>query len=127
MDSLVELGALEALPLIRRDFELGTIDEQMRGHWAMVLEELGVAPEPGDPLIAESRRRYEEQRERMFPAELRANPEALGARQHASQERAAQQAATQRRKQDQARKQKSKRKAVAASRKANRKKRRRGL
>jgi hypothetical protein len=67
MDTLVELGAVEALPLIRRAFELGRIDEMMRGPWGGVLDDLDIEPEAGDPLLAESRRRFEERQEQFFP------------------------------------------------------------
>ncbi len=135
MDALVELRAVEALPLIRRAFELGLVDEMMRGPWGDVAVELGVEPEPGDALVAESRRRFEERHERMFPRaqreELRAalaryagrDPRDMFEAEPASiaqpVARAARQPA-----QAKARKQKNKRKAEAASRKANRRKHR---
>jgi len=68
MDALVELGAVEALPLIRRAFELGRIDEMVRGPWGDVLDDLGVEPEADDPLLSESRGRFEERHEQLFPA-----------------------------------------------------------
>lgn len=110
MDGLVELRAVEALPLIRRAFELEQVDEMMRGDFGMVLEELGVEPEPGDPLVAKSRRRHEAMHAAAFPPALRdvGSPTA-GGKSHG---------------QDKARKAKNKRKAAAASKKANRKKKR---
>lgn len=120
MSALVDLDAVEALPLIRRAFELGKIDEMVRGDWAMILDELGVEPEPDDPLIEISRRRDAERRDRLFPFELLA-PRGAGATMPPSG--AARGQSGQRRKQDQARKEKNKRKAAAASRKANCKKR----
>jgi hypothetical protein len=69
MDALVELGAVEVLPIIRRAFELGQLDEMVRGGWGDVLEDLGIEPEAGDPLVAESRRRFEERQDRLFPRE----------------------------------------------------------
>ena len=123
MDSLVELGAVESLPLIRHAFEIGKIDEQMRGPWGVVLKEIGVAPEPDDPLVAESQRRYEEERKRMFPAEVYENLEAYSVQHRAQQEQVSARAATQQRKKEHARKEKNKRKAASAARKANRKRR----
>jgi hypothetical protein len=69
MDALVELGAVEALPIIRRAFEQGQIDEMVRGGWGDVLEDLGIEPEVADPLVAASRRRFEERQDRLFPRE----------------------------------------------------------
>jgi hypothetical protein len=128
MSALVELKAVEALPLIRRAFELHKIDEMMRGSWGDVLAELGVEPEEGDPLVAESRRRFEEAHERMLPRELRermfGDLDAFKERQRLQAEarRAQSQARTTARERE--RKQKNKRKMEAASRKANRKRRR---
>ncbi len=134
MDSLVELEAVEALPLIRRAFELGRIDEMMRGPWGDVLDDLGIEPEENDPLLAESRRRFEERQERFLPRAQREEilealdrfrelhsqrapaAETTGAPQPAP--RAAHRTA-----QEKARKQKNKRKIESALRKANRRKR----
>jgi preprotein translocase subunit SecA len=69
MDELVELEADQALPLIRRAFELGQIDEMMRGGWGDVLEDLGIEPDADDPLVAESHRRFEERQNQLFPRE----------------------------------------------------------
>jgi hypothetical protein len=123
MTALVDLKAVEALPLIRRAFELGKIDETMNGPWGDVLREIGVEPAPDDPLLEESRRRFEERHRQLAPPDLRENLDALGAQQRARRAMAELQAATQKRKQDKARTEKSKRKAAKASRKANRKKR----
>jgi hypothetical protein len=71
MDALVELAAVEALPAIRHAFELDTIDPMLRGSWGDILDQLGLAPEPDDPLVALSQQRAEERRERMFPSHLR--------------------------------------------------------
>jgi hypothetical protein len=134
MDALVELGAVEALPLIRRAFELGRIDEMMRGPWGDVLNDLAVEPEEGDPLLAESRRRFEERHERLLPREQR--EQLLEALAHYSGRdplralEAETSSAPQlpprdphRAAQERARKQKNKRKMESASRKANRRKR----
>src|SRR6266542_5378733 len=130
MDALVELGAVEALPLIRHAFELGRIDEMMRGPWGDVLDDLGIEPEENDPLLAESRRRFEERQERFLPRAQREEilealdrfrelhsqrapaAETTGAPQPAP--RAAHRTA-----QEKARKQKNKRKIESALRKAN--------
>jgi hypothetical protein len=71
MDELVEMEADEALPLIRRAFELNRIDEMMRGGWGDVLNDLGIEPEEGDPLVEETQRRFEERQERFFPRQQR--------------------------------------------------------
>lgn|GEM_PF-1728517 len=123
MVALIELKAADTLPLIRRAFELGKIDETVSGPWDDVLEEFGVAPDPDDPLIEESRQRFEEKNRRMFPQDLRENLAAFQERHRADKALAEQRAAAQKRNQDQARKQKNKRKAASAARKANRKKR----
>lgn len=123
MGSLMELKATETLPLIRRAFELGKIDETAYGAWGDVLTEFGVAPDPGDPLIEESHQRLVERNRRMFPQDMRDNLIALEARQRGKREKAAQQEAAQKRNKDKVRKQKNKRKAASAARKANRKKR----
>jgi len=147
MDALVELGAVEALPLIRRAFELGRIDEMMRGPWGDVLDHLGVESEEGDPLLAESRRRFEERQERFFPRAQREQlREALARFSGRDPLHLLEDAATStpqlhlledavtstpqpaprdshRTAQERARKQKNKRKMESASRKANRRKR----
>jgi hypothetical protein len=133
MDSLVELGAVEALPLIRRAFELGQIDEMMRGAWGDVLNDLGREPEEGDPLLAESRQRFEERQERFLPRAQREQLQAALARfsgrdpQHLLEDAATSTPqpvtrAPHRAAQAKARKHKNKRKIESASRKANRRK-----
>jgi hypothetical protein len=57
VNSLVELQATEALPLIREAFTADKVDETMRGDWADVQRELGITPDPNDPLNARSRQR----------------------------------------------------------------------
>jgi hypothetical protein len=134
MDTLVELGAAEALPLIRRAFELGRIDEMMRGAWGDVLNDLGDEPEEDDPLLAESRQRFEERQERFFPRAQREQLQAALARfsgrdpQHLLEDVATSipqpaSRAPHRAAQAKARKHKNKRKIEAASRKTNRRKR----
>jgi len=135
MDALVELGAVEALPLIRRAFELGRIDEMVRGPWGDVLGDLGVEPEEGDPLLAESRQRFEERHERMMPREQREqllealarlsgrDPEHLFDEDTTIASQPAPRSGP-RAAHEKARKQKNKRKMESAARKANRRKRR---
>jgi hypothetical protein len=118
------------LPLIRQAFELGRIDEMVYGPWGDVLDELGVEPEEGDPLLAESRRRFEERQERLMPREQREQLlEALErfrerARSPEPPARVLQSAPHDPRRaaHEKARKHKNKRKIEAASRKANRRK-----
>lgn len=71
MDALVELEAVEALPLIRHAFELEKIDELLRGPWGQVLADLGIEPDESDPLLATSLQRFEEREDRLVPRELR--------------------------------------------------------
>ncbi len=80
VDALIELRAVAALPLIRRAFELGKIDEMARGTWGDLLDDLGVEPEAGDPLLAESRRRFEERQDRFIPRQQREQLRAAFAR-----------------------------------------------
>jgi hypothetical protein len=117
MHALVELKAVEALPLIRRAFELGKIDEFVRGDWPKILDDLGVEPEPGDPLVEAAQQRDAERRKRRQQSDQATRSE--GERGLSS----GVPPGTQRRAQDQARKEKHKRKAAKASRKANRKQR----
>jgi hypothetical protein len=98
-----------------------------------VLDELGVEPEEDDPLLAESRRRFEERHERLLPREQRIQlQEALEHFREGTLRsptpppaRALQPALPDPRRSAQAktRKHKNKRKLEAASRKANRQKR----
>jgi hypothetical protein len=122
MSSLIDLKAAETLPLIRRAFELGKIDETVYGPWGDVLKEFSIVPEPGDPLIEESRQRFEVRHRQMFPQSLRNNRDTL---QQPRDEpaKAAQRVVAQKRNQEKAHKQKNKRKTASAARKANRKKR----
>lgn len=149
MDALVELEAVEMLPLIRQAFELDKIDPMVRGPWDEIVDQIGGELDPDDPLIALSRQRDAERRERFFPSHLRRQlNEALGIESESAFARlmrergvildspmaplaaqaAPQQAEDrarkerQRRAEAQARKEKQKRKASSAARKANRKK-----
>ncbi len=123
MGALVDIKAVETLPLIRRAFELGKINETMYGPWGEVLKTLGIAPDADDPLIEESHRRYQERWDSQFPPEMLENIRAMQARQQIEQARAAAQTTAKQRKQEKFRKEKNKRKTASASRKANRKKR----
>jgi hypothetical protein len=118
--SLVELKAVEVLPLIRRAFELGKVDESVPGTWGSVLADLGVEPDPDDLLVEESRRRFEERHARMFPRGPFGRAQAAPSQRAALSQRPA---PSQKSRPEQARKEKNKRKAAKASRKANRKKR----
>jgi hypothetical protein len=44
IDALVELGAVEALPQIRRAFEIGQVDEMVRGDWGDILSDWELSP-----------------------------------------------------------------------------------
>lgn len=48
---LVDLNATEALPVIRQAFALQCVDEMVAGDWTEVLRELGMVPDPNDPLL----------------------------------------------------------------------------
>lgn len=58
LGDLLELKAVEALPKIRQAFEQDAIDESITGDWQAVLDELGLEPEPDDPLVEHSRKRW---------------------------------------------------------------------
>lgn len=127
MSSLIDLDAIETLPLIRQAFQAGRIDEMMHGSWGDVLKELGIEPDEDDPLIEESRKRFEERHERFFPKAKREEilqSIRLYAKQKA-EERERLRAINDRRAAAEKRKrsEKNKRKASTAARKANRKKR----
>lgn len=130
MGSLVELKAVETLPLIRRAFELGQIDEMMYGPWGSVLDEFGIEPDADDPLIAESQQRFDDRHERMFPRAQREELQAALSRYAGHDLYGTDEAApvaappgAKKTANDQARKQKNKRKMSSAARKANRRKR----
>lgn len=114
MNALVKLAAVETLPLIRRAFELGKIDEMVRGNWVQILAELGVEPEPGDPLVEAARQRDAERRKRRQQSDRATRSEGESRIDGSSRQRP---------KQNQSQKEKHKRKTATASRKANRKKR----
>ncbi len=55
---LLDLEAVEYLPVIRRAFEQDAVDEMTVGDWTEVLRELGQEPEANDPLVERSRARW---------------------------------------------------------------------
>jgi hypothetical protein len=67
IETLHQLSATEAMPIIRRAFELDAVDEMVMGDWATVADEFGVELTPGDPLVEKSARRWDETREKLFP------------------------------------------------------------
>jgi hypothetical protein len=113
IDAFMDLNAVESLPLMRRAFELGAVDEMVHGDWSTVLAEFGQEPEPGDPLVEQSTRRWE-QSQASLRASLTGRPEPSlppppSAAPAPSPSSGAKKAS----------KKKSKRKMEAASRKAN--------
>lgn len=127
MGTLADLKAVETLPLIRAAFEQGQIDEIIYGPWGEVLKMMDLTPDDNDPLIAESRKRFEERHERFMPRakreELLGSLKQLAERRLAEQERARLAADRRKATENRRRSEKNKRKASSAARKANRKKR----
>ena len=116
LDVLLELKAIETLPLIRHAFEVAKIDPMVCGPWKAVVEELGGTVDPDDPLIAISQQRHDEQYESLLsslPNEP-VTPAPKAPKPSKPQQRPAQ---------SQSSKNKQKRKTSSAARKANRKKR----
>jgi hypothetical protein len=109
LGDLLQLDAIEALPVIRRAFEQDLIDETIAGDWGYVLEKLGQTPDPNDALVERSRASQKARRARELGFAL---PEA--APTHSSAPPTKQKASP-------AAKAKNKRKATKASRKANKK------
>lgn len=101
VDGLVELRALESLPVMERAFHAGLVDESVRGNWDWVQADLGLK----DP--AELRNRYWTAGTPAARTPATPTPAEL--------------AAAQRRHQAAARKRKQKRKQAVKSRKTNRK------
>jgi hypothetical protein len=112
LGDLLELKAVEALPVIRNAFEGNLIDETMAGDWETALKELGQPVDKHDPLVHRSRRRWDAKKAEMramLPPQWRPVPEqkpAAAPKPNTSATR------------------KNKRKMAASSRKANKKKRR---
>jgi len=76
ISSLLDIQAVEALPEIRQAFELGCVDKMVHGDWGVVLKELGQEPDPDDPLLEKSVRRWKTQHRNMRKrAGLPANPD----------------------------------------------------
>ena len=107
VDMLTELKAVEELPRIRRAFEQNKVDTMMRGGWLDILNDLGVTPEPDDPLVIAELADQASQVQANQKAEARASAAAGGGGQRTG---------------EQARKAKNKRKQSAAMRKANKRK-----
>lgn len=108
---LLELKAVEALPVIRHAFEQDLIDETIAGDWETSLQELGQPIDKHDPLVHRSRRRWEAKKTQMramLPPAWRPVPEPKPADAPKPNTNAAR---------------KNKRKMAASSRKANKKKR----
>lgn len=112
MGDLLELKAVEALPVIRHAFERDLIDETLSGDWGTALKELGQPVDKHDPLVHRSRRRWDAKKAEMramLPPAWRPEPEAKPAAAAPKQNPSAAR--------------KNKRKMAASSRKANKKKR----
>jgi hypothetical protein len=112
VSTLVQLHAVEALPIIRQAFEQEVVDESIMGDWTEVLKALGQEVDQDDPLVQRSRQRWNKSRadqRATLPPSLR-GPDSSFAPAARSQSSAA--------------KRKNKRKQAAASRKANKKKKR---
>ncbi|MFN8475406.1 MAG: DUF1186 domain-containing protein [Anaerolineae bacterium] len=114
---LLDLDAVEALPVIRAAMEKNLIDESVAGDWQEVLNELGQEADPDDPLLKKPAFRpswpfgFLDQ-DGLVPPEKPARPARAPAAPPAT-------------KNDGKAKQKQKRKAAQASRKANRAKKKR--
>lgn len=113
VSALVDLGAVEMLPLIRQAFELDKVDPMMRGSWGDIQRELGVTPSATDPLVERSHRQHTS-----AIAQLQSSIKQAKARSPEDPH-----TANPKRKQNKVRTEKNKRKTAKASRKANRKKR----
>jgi Protein of unknown function (DUF1186) len=110
--ALVQLQAVEALPVIRQAFEQDAVDESVMGDWTAVLKALGQKVDQDDPLVQRSRQRWSEQRAQFrasIPPQLR-KPDAPIAPKATGRNKAATH--------------KHKRKQSAASRKANKQRKR---
>lgn len=112
LGDLLELKAVEALPIIRRAFEQDLVDEMIAGDWTSVLVEFGQTPDPDDPLVARSKARWDATQASIFPS-LLANPTLMGAAPRPATKTSSRST------------QKTKRKMAGASRKTNRQKKKR--
>jgi hypothetical protein len=83
--SLVSLRAVESLPAIRHAFALGRVNEMAGYTWEGVLRALSLRSDPGDPLVAESQRRFDAQRDHPRLAALRARVQDLVGQQQPPQ------------------------------------------
>jgi hypothetical protein len=104
---LLDLKAIESLPVIRHAFERDVVDETVAGDWAEVLQELGQEPDVDDPLVEISARRRKTRHEAMFKPQVPPTIQAI------TQSFSGKRSAT-------SSKQKQKRKAAKQSRKKNR-------
>lgn len=109
---LLDLDAVEALPVIRRAFEADAVDETIAGDWGHVLEELGQTPDPVDPLLARSHASEQARRATMFGFSRPEQPRSQVAPMPSAKP-----------KKSAASKHKQKRKMSKASRKSNKKRR----
>ena len=107
VSDLIDLNATEALPIVRQAFEIDKVDESFAGDWGTIQRAFGVEPDPKDPLVRRSKKRWDAQR-----AHNRAMVRGITLAKRSS----ATYAGEQRKK-----KAKAKRKSAAASRKANKK------
>jgi hypothetical protein len=119
LSDLLQLKAVEALPVIRRAFEQDAIDESISGDWGTVLEEFGQTPGPDDPLVRRSRERWDTIRTSMWPFGTRSTQPVAAVFPPPPLEAWAPAAPS---KKSSKSKQKTKRKMAAASRKANKSK-----
>lgn len=109
--NLLDLKAVEALPIIRQAFEQDAVDETIVGDWGEVLVELGQTPDPADQLVAHSQARWDAVRAtRMLPFLAAPSPSKAAPRPAAKKSSHSTQ--------------KSKRKMTSNSRKTNRQKKR---
>ncbi len=114
---LLDLKAVEALPIIRGAFEQNAIDETITGDWHDVQVELEQTPALDDPLVQQSRAHGDAIRASMCPAGWLADRLAAGPSQVAFPSTSPKKSSKST--------QKTKRKMAAVSRKANRSKKKR--
>jgi hypothetical protein len=76
LGELLDLDAVEALPVIRRAFEQGAVDETIAGDWGEVLEQLGQPIDLEDELVERSHRARQVRDAAMFglPSSYQAPP-----------------------------------------------------
>ncbi|MFL5803904.1 MAG: hypothetical protein ACJ8CR_19445 [Roseiflexaceae bacterium] len=111
LGQLLDLDAVEALPVIQRAFEADAVDETIAGDWGEVLAALGQMPDLNDPLVERSRVRREARHGSMFGLDRPEAPLPQAAAAPAKPRKSATAS------------KKNKRKMSKASRKANKKRR----